>query len=235
MPAGSGPSVLVTRPQPGAAETARRLADMGYTPVLAPVREIVQVAASLPPPDQVQAVLATSGNAIPSLSGHGALPLLAVGDATAAKGRASGFSVVHSAGRDAQALAELAVRVCDPAGLPLLLASQEGEGQALVRALRAAGFAVVHCNTYAARPVSALPEPARAALCGREVAAVLFFSPATARAFVALAASLPAGLFTQVDALAISPAAEAALTPLPWHRIRVAAAPNQDELLGLLP
>ena len=235
MPADPGLSVLVTRPQPGAAETARRLAGMGRRPVVAPVIEIVQLAARLPPPDMLQAVLATSGNAIAALSGHGALPLLAVGDATAAKARARGFTVVHSAGRDAKALAELAIRVCDPAGLPLLFASQQGQGRGLVRRLRAAGFTVLHRSAYAARPVPALPEPARAALLGREVSAVLFFSPATARAFVTLAADLPAELFAQVDSLAISPAAAASLSPLPWQRIRVAAAPNQDELLGLLP
>lgn len=235
MPAGSGLSVLVTRPQPGAAETARRLADMGFQPVLAPVIEIVQLAPRLPPPGQLQAVLATSGNAVAALSGHSALPLLAVGDATAAKARGRGFTVVHSAGRDAAALAELAARICDPAGLPLLFASQQNQGRPLVRALRAAGFTVIHRSAYAARPVPVLPEPARAALAGHAVAAVLFFSPATARAFMALAAALPAELFAQVDALAISAPAAAPLAPLPWRRIRVAAAPNQDELLRLLP
>ena len=234
VPAGPRASVLVTRPQPGAAETARRLTGMGRRPVLAPVIEIAQLAARLPPPDRLQAVLATSGNAMPALAGHRGLPLLAVGDATAAKGRARGFTTVHSAGRDARALAELAAQVCDPAGLPLLLASQQGQGRSLVRALRAAGFAVVHRSTYAARPVPALPEPARAALLAHEVCAALFFSPATARAFVALAAALPAELFASIESLAISPAAASALAPLPWRHIRVAAAPNQDELLGLL-
>jgi uroporphyrinogen-III synthase len=227
-------TVLVTRPQPGAAETARRLADMGYAPVLAPVTQIVPLAPRLPVPALIQAVLATSANALPALERHCTLPLLAVGDATAGKARARGFAVVHSAGRDAEALAELAIRVCDPAGLPLLFVSQQGQGRPLVRALRAAGFTVVHRSAYAARPVPALPEPAHTALCRREVGAVLFFSPATARAFVALTASLPADLFAPVEALAISPAAAAALAPLPWQRIRVAAAPNQDELLGLL-
>ncbi len=227
--------MLVTRPQPGAAETARRLTGMGRKPVVAPVIEIVQLAPRLPPPGELQAVLATSGNAIAALAGHAELPLLAVGDATAAKARARGFTVVHSAGRDAAALGELAARMCDPGGLPLLFASQQNQGRPLVRALRAAGFTVLHRSAYAARTVPVLPEPARAALGARTVSAVLFFSPATARAFVALAAALPAELFAQVDALAISPPAAAALAPLPWRSIRVAAAPNQDELLGLLP
>ena len=60
-------SVLVTRPQPGAAETARRLLALGRTPVLAPVLEIVPLAADLPPPDGIQAVLITSANALAAL------------------------------------------------------------------------------------------------------------------------------------------------------------------------
>jgi uroporphyrinogen-III synthase len=228
-------SVLVTRPQPGAAQTACRLVALGRTPVLAPVLDIVPLAAELPPARQLQAVLATSANALTALGGHGALPLLAVGDATAARAGASGFTVVHSAGRDARALAELAARICDPAGLPLLLACQQGQGHELARALRQAGFAVVQRDVYAARPATALPEPARAALCGHAVEAALFFSPATAQIFVSLAASIPAEAFTHVESLAISPAAAAALAALPWRCIRVAAAPNQDELLGLLP
>jgi uroporphyrinogen-III synthase len=228
-------SVLVTRPQPGAAETACRLVALGRTPVVAPVLDIVPLAADLPPARQVQAVLTTSANALTALGGHCGLPLLAVGDATAARARASGFTVVHSAGGDARALAALTARICDPAGLPLLLAGQQGQGRELVRALREAGFAVVHRDVYAARPATSLPEPARAALCGHAVEAALFFSPATAQIFVSLASSLPPETFNPVESLAISPQAAAALVALPWRRIRVAAAPNQDELLGLLP
>jgi uroporphyrinogen-III synthase len=227
--------VLVTRPQPGAAETARRLTAMGYQPVIAPLIELVPIPARLPPPARLQAVLASSANALPALGGHTGLPLLAVGDATAAKARAAGFTTVHSAGRDAEALAVLTAQLCDPAGLPLLVAGQLGQARRLVRALRAAGFRVAHRAVYAARPVAALPEPALAALASDGVAAALFFSPATARAFVALAASLPTETFANVQSLAISKPAAAALTPLPWLRIRVASAPTQDDLLGLLP
>jgi uroporphyrinogen-III synthase len=227
-------SVLVTRPEPGAAETARRLIAMGRTPLLAPMLRIVPLPVDLPPPGSLQAVLVTSANALPALDGHAALPLLAVGDGTAAKARAAGFRVVHSAGGDARALAELAVRVGNARGLPLLLAGQQGQGADLARRLREAGFAVEHRDVYAARPATALPEAARAALCRHAVEAALFFSPATAHAFVSVAVPLPRDAFTAVESLAISPAVAAALAPLPWHRIRIATAPNQDELLGLL-
>ncbi len=219
--------VLVTRPQPGASETASRLEALGWRPVLAPLLTIGLRRVALP--RRPQAVLVTSGNALPALPAalHGTL-LLAVGDATAARARAAGFATVYSAGRDAAALAELAVQRCDPAAGPLLLASGAGQGMALAAALRARGFIVRRRIAYAAAPVSALP-----ACAWNGLHAALFFSAATAHIFVRLAG---AGAYLQhIEALALSRATERALRPLPWRRIRVASLPTQDELLTLLP
>lgn len=227
--------VLVTRPEPGAGATARRLREMGRAALVAPVLEIGPTGVALPAPDGVQAVLVTSGNALPALAGHVGCRLLAVGDATAARARAAGFAMVLSAGADARALARLAGARCDPAGLPLLLASGAGQGAALAAALRAQGFAVLHHDVYAARPVAVLPAAAVAALGAGRVAVALFFSAASARAFVALlGAVLPAASVAGVEALAISPGTAEALAPLPWRRIRVASAPNQDAILALM-
>jgi len=228
--------LLVTRPEPGATETASRLAALGLRPLVAPLLTIVPKSARLPPAAGLQAVLATSGNALPALAiAHRGVRLLAVGDATAARARAGGFTDVHSAGRDAAALATLAAALCDPAGGPLLLAAGAGQGRGLAAALRAAGFAVVRREVYAACPPERLPEAARAALAAGRVRAALFYSAATARAFAALLGpALPPASLADVEALAISPATAAALTPLPWRRIRVASAPNQDAMLALM-
>jgi uroporphyrinogen-III synthase len=228
-------AVLVTRPQPGAADTARRLAFLGREAVVAPVLELRPISANLPPAGEIQAVLVTSANALRALSGHTARPLFAVGDATAAKARAAGFLRVESAGGDSEALAALVSGRCDPSGLPLLLAGQEGQGGRLAGALRGLGFAVVHHSVYAMRPVAVFPPTARQALMRGEIEAALFFSPASARHFVALAASLSPDYFTPVASLAMSPDVATALGPLPWKCIRIAAAPNQDVLLTLLP
>ena len=219
--------LLVTRPEPGATETASRLAALGLRPLVAPLLTIVPKSARLPPAAGLQAVLATSGNALPALAiAHRGVRLLAVGDAPAD---------VHSAGRDAAALATLAAALCDPAGGPLLLAAGAGQGRGLAAALRAAGFAVVRREVYAACPPERLPEAARAALAAGRVRAALFYSAATARAFAALLGpALPPASLADVEALAISPATAAALTPLPWRRIRVASAPNQDAMLALM-
>lgn len=227
--------ILVTRPEPGASETAARLAALGRRALLAPMLTIVPrpLTDAAPP----QAVLVTSGNALGALpEGLHGVKLLAVGDATAARARAAGFADVRSAGRDAEALALLAAQVCRPGYGPLLLASGAGQGMALAAALRARGFHVRRRVAYAAAPVPSLPEAAAAALREGAVRAALFFSAETARVFVTrLRQALPAESVGNIVALALSPSVGRALFPLPWRAIRVASHPNQDELLTLLP
>jgi uroporphyrinogen-III synthase len=187
-------------------------------------------------PNRVQAILVTSGNAIPALpTSYRQLPLLAVGAATAAKARGAGFAVVSSADGNARALAALAKQSWVPRAGPLLLATGRGQGQDLAASLRDDGFRVVRRTVYAAVPVATLPATARAAVAAGEVSVVLLFSAATARHCVRLlrAARLHEAVKT-MEALAIGPPAAMALRALPWRRIRVADQPNQDAMLALL-
>ncbi len=227
--------MIVTRPEPGASETASRLAAGGFAPVIAPLLRTRALAAVLPRPDAIQAILLTSGNAVPALPAtlH-RVPALAVGDATAARARAAGFTAVSSAAGEAAALADLAARRCDPAARPLLLACGRGQGASLSAALRRGGFRVLRRCVYVSVAAARLPPEAGRALRGGGTVAALFFSAETARAFVrCLPLSLHASLAT-VAALAISPAAAEPLQSLPWRALRVARRPNQDELLALL-
>ena len=231
-PAGPRRSVLVTRPEPGASETAGHLAALGLTPVLAPMLTVRPLPIRLPA--QVTAVLVTSGNAVPALppSLHG-VPLLAVGDATAARAAAAGFTKVRSAGGDAVALAALAARSL-PAGATVLLATGAGQGASLAAHLRAGGFRVQRRTVYAARPVRILPEPARSALAGPDLRAVLFMSADTAGAFVR---ALPVALLPSlagVLALAIGQPAAEVVMHLPWRGVRVSAKPTMVSLMALL-
>jgi uroporphyrinogen-III synthase len=232
----AAPGVLITRPEPGASETAARVAALGFQPVIAPVLTVRTFRASLPPAGDLQAILAASANAIPALpQSHRDLPLLAVGEATASRARAAGFSQVSSADGDASALAVLAAQSCNRDAAPLLLATGRGQGHALAADLRARGFRVVRRVVYAAEPVRSLPAPARSALANGTLTAALFFSAETARQFVRMLsrARLHEAVRT-VDALAIGQPAAVALQALPWRRIRVADRPTQDAMLALL-
>ena len=224
--------VLVTRPAPDAEATARLVAAMGFVPVVAPMLSIRTLAARMP--GRIDAVLLTSRNALPGLpaSLH-RVPLLAVGAASAAAARARGFTDVRHADGDTAALRVLVANSVAP-GPALLLPTSRGQGHELAAALRADGCTVHRRAVYEARPTRDLPAEARTALV-QGLLAALFFSAATARAFVA--ASRRAGLDTEtrgVDACAIGEPARMALEALPWRRIRVAARPTQDDLLALL-
>jgi uroporphyrinogen-III synthase len=224
-------AVLITRPREDAARTAELVAQRGFVPVVAPFLAVRYVALAMP--RGVQAVLVTSGNALTGLPVMD-VPLLAVGDTTAAKARAAGFDHVESAGRDAAALVALAARVARPGQGPLLLASGARQGFSVARELRAAGFSVLRRVTYEAAPVRRFPAAAKQALCCDALHAALFLSAETAEAFIR---TLPRGLapkLANVLALAIGKTAADALRPLEWRQVRLADNPNLDSVLALL-
>ncbi len=225
-------SILITRPLADAPGAAARIAQLGYQPVVAPMLRVTQRAPAKIPP-RVQAILVTSGNALPSLASS-AIPLLAVGDGTASRARAQGFSTVHSAGRDADALCSLAVQVARPEAGPLLLASGAGRGEKLAADLRARGFRVLRRVCYAAYPVHRFPPEAAACLASGDLHAVLFLSAETAAAFVRL---LPPEFYRALEsvaALAIGNAAVDVLETLDWRRVCRARNPTLDDVLALI-
>lgn len=227
--------MLITRPEPGASATAARVAALGWRPVVAPLLDIQLLPPTLPPADAIQAVLVASGNALPALpDAYHRRPLLAVGDATAARARTAGFAQVHSAGADAVALTALAAQLCDPAAGPLLLAAGRRQSLALAAELRTRGFRVIRRAVYAALPVAALPAPAANALESDRLRAVLFFSAETARQFARLLGAPQRCRLAGVDGCAIGGAAAVAIQGLPWRRVLCAAQPTQDAMLALL-
>lgn len=100
--------VLVTRPEPGASETARRLAEMGFEPLVLPLTETVPLSAAIHA-EAVDVVAVTSPNAIrhapqsvfDALKGK---PVYAVGRRTGDAARAAGLHVVDDEAGDAERL-----------------------------------------------------------------------------------------------------------------------------------
>ena len=229
-------AVLITRPEPGASETAARVAAMGLRPVVAPLLEIRSTRVSLPPPEQIAAVLLASGSAVgPLPETYLAIPVLTVGAATAARARQAGFANVVSADGDASALAALVRSRLNPLGGALLLAAGRRQSLALAGELRASGFRVTRRVVYSAEPAGQLPEAAKAALLDANVRIVLFFSAETARCFMRLVRA--AGLIDSLnnrEAVTIGAQAAMALEANYWARVRVAGRPTQDEMLALL-
>lgn len=226
--------VLITRPEPGATQTAARLTSLGLCPVVAPVLSIVP--GRVQAPRHVAATLLTSRNAIlacpPSLH---PLPVFAVGSATAKQAIQAGFKQVFNADGDAAALVDLVVGTLPPADGALFLPTAGGQGTELAASLRQHGFRVVRRVAYKAAGVAALPETAATDLREGRIAVAMFFSGETSRHFVHLVrmASLT-GALRDVEAVSISERAAVALRTLIWRRVIVAAEPNQDAMLALL-
>jgi len=230
-----GDAVLITRPEPGASETAARVAAMGLTPLVAPLLEIRPIPVRLPA-GRIATILMASGNAadpLPPSCHH--LPVLTVGWATALRAKQAGFKNVTSADGDAVTLAALVRARLEPSAGTLLLASGRRQSLGFAAELRASGYRVARRVVYAAKPVAQLPEAARAALLNDQTSAVLFFSAETARTFMRLVRV--AGLLDtlrRLDAITIGAPAGVALKGEYWARVRVAGKPTQDEMLALL-
>lgn len=225
-------AVLVTRPEPGTAETCARVAELGFAAVPAPA--LVLAPLPVAPFGPVQALLLPSRAAARALAPW-PVPVLAVGEATAEEARARGFTQVTAAGGDAASLTAVVRARLDPAAGPLGLACGRGYSLELAAALRAAGFRVARRIAYAAAPATALPAAALDALHNGRIGWALFFSPRSATCALRLleGAGL-AGAARDIAAIAISPRVAAALDALPWREVRTAPRPHQDAMLELL-
>ncbi len=224
--------VLITRPEPGCAETAAAVAALGWQPVLAPA--LTLQTRPIVAPRHLQAALITSRAAAAGLPMGP--PVLAVGEASATAARLHGHADVRAADGDAVSLAALAARSLDPAAGPILLAVGEGYALDLATALRATGFSVLRRIAYAARATPALPAEAAAALRHGVVGQALFLSPRSATTVMAqMQAAGLTGQVAMIRAIAISPRVAGVLAELGWAGIAVAARPDHAAVLACLP
>jgi uroporphyrinogen-III synthase len=225
-------AVLITRPEPGAAESARAVAALGWKAVLAPALTLTTL--PFKAPANCQAIIITSRAAARALP-LSAQRVIAVGEASANEARARGFADVQAAAGDAEALATLISTSLRPADGTLCLAVGEGYALDLAKALRAKGFRVMRRVAYAARPSATLPQDALQALQQGSIHAALFTSPRSAQETMRLLRD--AGLqdaAQRIIAIALSPRIATTLGPLPWAEIRTAARPDHAALLACL-
>ena len=229
---------LVTRPRGESEALAAALATRGIDAVVEPLMQVHFRAPSAFDLAGAQAVLCTSANGVRALaraSGERRVPLFAVGDATASRAHAEGFTAVESAGGNVDDLVRLTAARVRPQDGPLLHVAGDIVAGDLVGALRARGFTIERSVLYEARPVAVLSPMAIDALRSGAVGFALFFSPRTAAIFARLTRSAcVAECCRTITALSISPAADAALAGLRWLDRRTAERPDQPALLDML-
>jgi uroporphyrinogen-III synthase len=231
--------LLLTRPREDSEPLAARLAEMGHETLIEPlliVRALENVTIDV---EGVQAILLTSANGARALANRPvdrAIPVLAVGDATAEAAAAAGFTHIVSAGGRAEDLAILATSSLPPAEGAVLHVTGRHVAGDLAGRLEAAGFEVRRAVLYQAEAVQAFSELCKSALKSGSLDAALLFSPRTARVFSGLieAEALDTAV-GRLDIYALSQAVADAANGPAWRRILVAARPTQDDLLDLLP
>jgi uroporphyrinogen-III synthase len=231
--------ILVTRPQPHAAQTAADLSARGHEAIIAPLFEIERLADVDPKTGPWTAILLTSANGLWGIVSfahdkkwHG-IPVFAVGDVSAKAARDMGFAEVASAGGNVNDLANLVAARLQPPARLLYLAGEERAGD-LAEALRSKNFEVDLVVVYRVLTAQCLPEPAAAALAG-ELDAVLHFSRASAEDFLnaARSSNLLEAVLTKPWHFCLSERVAAPLREAGVARIQVAARPTQDALLEL--
>ncbi|HEX4159360.1 MAG TPA: uroporphyrinogen-III synthase [Rhizomicrobium sp.] len=231
--------VLVTRPLEDSLRTAQALAERGHEAVIAPLFKINYLDGPEPPLEGVQAVLATSGNGVRGFARRTArrdIPLFAVGAQTAATARKEGFCYIRDAEGDAAALAALVRAELRREAGALLHAASTNASLALSEILAEAGFDIRTCVVYGIIDAAELPSAAADALRSNTLDAILIYSPRSARLLVDRVKRAGLACFcARMLACCISHDAADALGGVAFAEIRIAARPNKDSMLALLP
>lgn len=222
--------LLITRPSAQAGSTATRVRERGYQPYFAPLLSIQALdwhgPATLP-----QAVLLTSANAVVGLAASPLprdLPVYTVGAHTAEQTRAAGFTAVLSADGNVTALAALITANCIPTnGTLLYLRGQDVAGE-LESVLTQLSYKIEPHIVYCAEPATSLPADIEPAVANGQISGALLYSPRSAAIFAKLTSLRIIALYC------LSPAVAAAAGP-GWAGIKIAAHPDENSLLELLP
>lgn len=232
--------VLVTRPQPGADETATRVAAMGFAPVLLPLTRIMAVEPQrLPDPANVDAVTVTSANALRHVPGAllaalAAKPVFAVGDATAAAAERAGFHDVRSASATARELAAL-IGGAVPRGGRVLHLTGTVRTAGFEEDLRGRGLEVGIVEFYCAEPIEHADADLADRLAGGAIWGATVLSTRAGELLAALAARAAAQpALQEARFFCISDKAAAPLLHLGAERVSVSAEPTEEGVLALL-
>jgi len=231
--------VLVTRPEPGASETARRLEAADFLALKLPLQEIrpLEFDAGTIPAD-IAAVAVTSANAVRHAPGDVVdrlkhLPCFAVAAATAKAAREAGFKHVIEGGGDAEALAKTILG--RPPGGPVAYLCGRVRRPAFEQRLAGEGIAIHALETYDTIGVGYTVKEVQHLAAGHPIDYVLVYSANAAEALIAMA--LQTGLeelFENAVFACISGRVAESFRERPGTRIRIASEPDERMLLSLL-
>jgi uroporphyrinogen-III synthase len=232
--------LLITRPQPQADELAAKLQRHGHDVLLAPLTCIVERGSGPLNPRAAQAIALTSRHAAQAAGarlseGARALPVFAVGGATAGAAIAAGFTDIRVGRADAM---DLVLLICDtltPQDGPLFYPCAVHRNARFEKCLAGRGFTISAEPVYEAREIETLPRRVVDDLRAGRCDAVLLFSPRSAALFrrrLAAADLWPPG--AQLRIFCLSEAVAKELQDWPSDQVHVAPRPNEAALISCL-
>ncbi len=227
--------IIVTRAEPGASDTIRRLERLGHPTLRVPALKLHEkTGAALPPSSAISGLVFTSANGVRAYAAQRDdrhIAAWCVGPATADAARQAGFTTVLESSGNAVDLARFIASRSAPMGAPLLHVANAAAAGNLKRELEALGFTVQFAPLYEMQPAKQLPTAVLDLIAHDKSAIILIHSAKGAEAFASMIASH--GL--QIAALvAISAPASRPLANLAIDRIFIADVPNEDGLLNAL-
>ena len=229
------PLILVTRPEEDSHALVAALEALGCDSLVEPMLRIDPLADALVDLEGCDAILFTSANGVRTLSAltdRRDLPVLTVGDASAATARDAGFGDVTAAGGDVVALTALVRDTYPDPGMTFFHAAGSQVAGDLKGDLEALGHTVRRVPLYRAVPSDTLSDACRDALAQDRILAATFFSPRTAQAFVSLLEEQGyASCARTVRAVCLSTAVAEKAGQIEWAEISTAETPDMPALL----
>lgn len=226
------PTIIVTRAEPGASETAARLEVEGWQAVKSPALIIQSLPA--PPAENLPVhsdLIFTSVNGVTAYSSaYTARDYAAwcVGRSTAAAARDAGFQTIYDADGNAADLAKMITVSSGGADRRWLHVANAAAAGDLVSTLCRAGRSASFLALYETKPSDALSLEAHDALAASAPCIVLIHSAKGAASFARLA---PSDALHAAMVVAISEAAIAPLSGTHAPAIFCAERPNEDALI----
>lgn len=226
---------LIIRAEPGAEETAVRVAALGVEPIVSPVLAYkARTDAPLAAPQAYSGLVFTSANGVRAFADRSddrTRCAWCVGPATASAARNHGFPHVRESSGNAIDLARFIAGHSLPGSLPLLHVANAAAKGDFKQALTARGFAVEFAPLYDMLPAESLSAEALEVIATGTPAFVLIHSAKGAQSFVRLCGERPT---SQLIAVAISEPASRSLLPLDLAALHISRTPNEDGLMTVL-
>jgi uroporphyrinogen-III synthase len=233
--------VLLTRPEPDAAELSAQLSALGHDVKIEPLLQIVPLPIDSGAFADAQAIIATSRNSLRALAASNALesaralPIFTVGPATAELARDCGFHNVIAGAGAARDLVPLITTHCDAEDGMLVHVAGEMLAFDLAAALAAEGIRVRTLTAYRAEAAAVLSNDTARAIAEGGLDAVILMSPRTAEIYAKLVDAAGIGeAARRLTYICLSPGVAAGLASLAPASVEIAGEPNATALLAAM-